>query len=239
MPAFPAGLSSPDQRSNDDAPHSPNVDGHVLLGDQFELYGEGRFNDTPVLIGTNSNEGGMFVQGPISPEQFAANVRGQYAANAEALLAVYPHATAEQALQSSRDVFRETAFAWPTWAWARLQTDKGTHPAWVYYFDVRSPEQPDGSNHASEMPYVFGNIDQPTMGGSKPDKATSDQMMGYWTNFAKTGNPNGPGLPEWPAFSLDKQQVRVIGTSPGVSAIPNRPMLEAWEVHCQRERAAR
>ncbi len=212
----------------------------MLLGDQFVLYGQGKFNDTPVLIGTNSNEGGMFVQGPISPEQFQTNIRGQYAANADALLAVYPHATAAEALQSSRDVFRETAFAWPTWACRRgCRPREGSHPAYVYYFDVRSPEQPDGSNHASEMPYVFGNIDQPTMGGSKPDKATSDQMMGYWTNFAKTGNPTAPGLPEWPAFSLDKQQVRVLGTSPGVSAIPNRAMLEAWEEHYQRVRAAR
>jgi para-nitrobenzyl esterase len=216
----------------------PNFDGHVLPGDQYVLYNEGKFNDTPVLIGTNSNEGGLFVQGPVTPAQFENNVRAQYGASADALLAVYPHATPPEALQSSRDLFRETAFAWPTWAWARLQTEKGAHPAYVYYFDVRTPEQPDGSNHASEMPYVFGNIEVPAVGGSKPDKPTSDQMMSYWTNFAKTGDPNGDGVPEWPKFTLKDQQVRVLGTTPGVSPIPHRPMLEVWEDYYKKLRAA-
>jgi para-nitrobenzyl esterase len=216
----------------------PNFDGQVLPGDQYVLYEQGKFNDTPVLIGTNSNEGGLFVQGPVTPARFEQNVRAQYGASADALLAVYPHATDAEALQSSRDVFRETAFAWPTWTWARLQSEKGTHPAYVYYFDVRGPEQPDGSNHASEMPYVFGNIDTPTVGGSKPDKATSDQVIAYWTNFAKTGDPNGAGVPEWPKFTAKDQQVRVLGTSPGVSQVPHRPMLEAWDDYYKSLRSA-
>jgi para-nitrobenzyl esterase len=107
----------------------PNFDGHVLPGDQYLLYSQGRFNDTPVLIGTNSNEGGLFVQGNVTPDQFEKNVRGQYGASADALLAAYPHATAAEALKSSQDVFRDTTFAWPTWAWARLQSEKGKHPA--------------------------------------------------------------------------------------------------------------
>jgi para-nitrobenzyl esterase len=215
----------------------PNFDGYVLPGDQYELYSQGKFNDTPVLIGTNSDEGALFVQGPVAPAQFEKQIRTQYGASADALLAVYPHATAAEALQSSRDVFRDTAFAWPTWTWAKLQTEKGTHPAYVYYFDVRTPAQPGGSSHASEMPYVFGNIDVPTVGGSKPDKATSDQMMTYWTNFAKTGDPNGSGVPEWPKFTLKDQQVRVLGTSPGVSPVPHVPMLQAWDDYYKKLRS--
>ena len=216
----------------------PNFDGRVLPGDQYILYSEGKFNDTPVLIGTNSDEGSLFVQGPVTPAQFEKQIRAQYGASADALLAVYPHATPAEALQSSRDVFRETAFAWPTWAWAKLQTEKGEHPAYIYYFDVRTPEQPGGSSHASELPYVFGNVDVPTVGGSKPDKATSDQMMTYWTNFAKTGDPNGAGAPEWPKFTLKDQQVRVLGTSPGVTPVPHLPMLQAWDDYYRKLRAA-
>jgi para-nitrobenzyl esterase len=217
----------------------PTFDGYVLRGDQYVLYEKGQFNDTPVLIGTNSNEGAMFVQPPITGDQFEKTIRTQYGASADALLSAYPHATPQEALQATRNVFRETAFAWPTWAWARLQTEKGRHPAYVYYFDVRTPQQPDGSTHASEMPYVFGWTDQGIAGSSKPDQATSDQMMAYWTNFAKTGNPNGPGVPEWPAFTLKDQQVRVLGTSPGVSTIPHLPQLQVWEDYYRKLRAAR
>jgi len=216
----------------------PNFDGHVLPGDQYALYSQGRFNDTPVLIGTNSDEGALFVQGPVTPAQFEKQIRTQYGSSADALLTVYPHATPAEALQSSRDVFRDTAFAWPTWTWAKLQTEKGSQPAYAYYFDVRTPQQPGGSSHASEMPYVFGNIDVPTVGGSKPDKATSDQMMTYWTNFAKTGDPNGNGASEWPRFTLKDQQVRVLGTSPGVSPVPHMPMLQAWDDYYKKLRAA-
>ena len=236
--ALPAGKIQAGPGANAMGGFWPNFDGHVLPGDQYVLYGQGKFNDTPVLIGTNSDEGALFVQGPVAPAQFEKQIRTQYDGSADALLAVYPHATPAEALQASRDVFRDTAFAWPTWTWAKLQTAKGSHPAYVYYFDVRTPEQPGGSSHASEMPYVFGNIDVPAVGGSKPDKATSDQMMAYWTNFAKTGDPNGSGLPQWPKFTLKDQQVRVLGTSPGVSPVPHLPMLQAWDDYYAKLRAA-
>jgi len=88
------------------------------------------------------------------------------------------------------------------------------------------------------MPYVFGNIDQPVASTIKPDKTISDQMMAYWTNFAKTGDPNGSGLPEWPKFTADNPQVRVLGTAPGVSPVPHLPVLQAWEDYYKRLRAA-
>jgi para-nitrobenzyl esterase len=53
---------------------------------------------------------------------------------------------------------RETAFAWPTWAWATLQSRNGSNKAFVYYFDHRTPSSPDGAGHGSEIGYVFGNL---------------------------------------------------------------------------------
>ncbi len=103
----------------------PVFDGKILPGDQYELYEAGHFNDTPVLIGTNSDEGASFARPGVTTASFEEQVRAGYGKKADAILAAYPHATDEQAMQSSRDLFRDSVFAWPTWAWASLQSQKG------------------------------------------------------------------------------------------------------------------
>ena len=130
----------------------PAPDGVTVVENQYELFESGAFNDTPILVGTNSNEGGLFVTQPITGEGFEKMVRSQYAAGAEAILKAYPHATDAEALQSAKDIFRDSIFAWPTWAWATLQSRNGNNKAFVYYFDHRTPGSHDGANHAAEIP---------------------------------------------------------------------------------------
>jgi para-nitrobenzyl esterase len=122
------------------------------------MYQAGRFNDTPVLIGTNSDEGALFVRNAVTPAAFEQQIRSGYGPHADAILKAYPHATDKEAFRSTKDMFRETAFAWPTWSWARLQSQKGKGKAYVYYFDRRTPESPDGATHAAEISFVFANL---------------------------------------------------------------------------------
>src|SRR5215471_5487392 len=129
----------------------PVADGYVLPGDQYEMYQAGRFNDTPVLIGTNSDEGALFVRNAVTRDAFEQQIRAGYGSHADAILKAYPHATDREALKSTKDIFREVAFAWHTWSWARLQSQKGKGKAYVYYFDRRTPASPDGANHAAEI----------------------------------------------------------------------------------------
>jgi para-nitrobenzyl esterase len=215
----------------------PVDDGDVLPGDQYVLYGAGRFNDTPVLIGTNSDEGALFIQGGVTSAAFEQQIRAGYGEHADALLAVYSHATDAQALESAQDVFRDSAFAWPTWAWARLQSANGKGAAYVYYFDHRTPQKPNGAWHADEIPYVFRNLGRgfaapgvPAEAASSPaDVAMSELVSTYFTNFAKTGNPNGAGLPQWPAFSERSQQVMFLDSKSSARPVPNVPQLTAFE----------
>jgi para-nitrobenzyl esterase len=213
----------------------PVFDGHVLLGDQYELYEAGHFNDTPVLIGTNSDEGALFVQS-MTAAMFESSIRKGYGAKADAILAVYPHATDAEALQAARDTARDSLFGWHTWAWAHLQSQKGKGMAYVYYFDHRTPQSPHGASHGSEIGYVFGNLGG--FGGGpaglsgpprREDTATSELMMSYWVNFAKNGDPNGAGLPAWPAFRHSSQQVMYIDGKSGARPLPNRPQLDALD----------
>jgi para-nitrobenzyl esterase len=209
----------------------PVFDGDVLPGDQYELYRAGRFNDTPVLIGTNSDEGAMFVRSGVTTESFVAQVRGGFGEFAEQILAAYPHATQAEALKSSKDIFRDSAFAWHTWAWARLQSQKGKGQAYVYYFDHRTPQSPGGANHGAEIAYVFGNLRTPERASRPEDEALSDLMRAYWVNFARTGDPNGPGLSEWPAFTAAKEQVMQFDASPTLRPTPNLRQLAALEAY--------
>ena len=215
----------------------PVFDGDVLPGDQYELYQAKRFNDTPVLIGTNSDEGALFIQGSTTPARFEQFVRGGFGKGADAILAAYPHATDAEAGKASKDLMRESTFAWHTWAWALLQSEKGKGKAFVYYYDHRTPQQPDGAGHGSEIAYVFRTLGAPgtVIGGPatppRPqDTAMSDLISTYWTNFAKTGDPNGAGLPAWPVFSTKDQRVMVFDdTKPGARPVPNIDQIKALD----------
>jgi para-nitrobenzyl esterase len=226
----------------------PVFDGDVLPGDQYELYQAKKFNDTPVLIGTNSDEGSLFVQPGVTAASFVKLVRDGFGPHADAILAAYPHATDAEAIKSTKDLFRESTFAWHTWAWATLQTEKGTGKAYVYYFDHREPRTPNGAgaNHGDEIAYVFRNLPAPVFGAPGPpppirpeDTKISDLMSSYWVNFAKTGDPNGPGLPAWPAFSTAAQNAMIFDTVPGARPLPNMTQLKAFDPYYKmlREKA--
>jgi para-nitrobenzyl esterase len=217
----------------------PVFDGDVLPSDQYELYQAKRFNDTPILVGTNSDEGGLFVQGGTTPARFEQFVRDGFGKGADAILAAYPHATDADAFKASKDLMRESTFAWHTWAWAVLQTEKGKNKAYVYYYDHRTPQQPNGAGHGSEMGYVFGTIAAmpslsatPATPPSPEDNKLSELIMSYWTNFAKRFDPNGAGLAEWPAFSPADQRIMFFDDAkPGARPVPNITQIKALDAY--------
>ncbi|HEU4618275.1 MAG TPA: carboxylesterase/lipase family protein [Gammaproteobacteria bacterium] len=217
----------------------PVFDGDVLPGDEYALYEAGRFNDTPILVGTNSDEGNLFVRSSTT-SQFEAQVRNGYGEGAGAILAAYPHATDAEATRAAKDLFRDATFAWPTWAWARLQSQHGKGKAFLYYFDHRTPQSPNGANHAAELGFVFGTLGSgPGQGAGAPapaDRALSELMMSYWTSFAKTGDPNAKGLAKWPAFSASDPRVMYFGEQSGAKPLPNAKQLEALDKYFEWRR---
>jgi para-nitrobenzyl esterase len=209
----------------------PVADGATIVENQYELFEAGKFNDTPVLIGTNSDEGGLFMTQKMTSISFEQMIRKQYAADAETILKAYPHATDAEATKSAKDIFRDSTFAWPTWAWAGLQSKNGKKEVFVYYFDHRTPKSPEGANHAAEIPYVFGNLGG--MGGSNgpEDKVLSDVIMSYWINFARHGDPNGPGLPVWPAYDEKGQKTMFFAKTVSAQPHPNMDKIKAFDAY--------
>jgi para-nitrobenzyl esterase len=211
----------------------PIVDGWVIPGDQHELYEAGRFNDTPILVGYNSDEGLSFTR-VRTPEDYIAGVRERYGPFADRLLEAYPTA-ADAIPKTARDLARDSAFGWHTWVWARLQSAHGQGKAFYYYFDqhperpVGSPEADHGAPHGVDVPYVFENLEGRDQPVTPEDRRISDAMAAYWTNFAKRGDPNGDGLPAWPAFSDDDSVVMYFAGTPHTGPVPSEGSLRVLD----------
>ena len=183
----------------------PIADGWIVPGDQYALYESRRYNDVHVLIGYNSDEGATF-GAPRSQQDYLDNVRRRYGQFSDKLLVAYPGGETPEARKTARDLTRDSAFGWHTWTWARLQAASGRSRVFMYFFDEPVPPGPRrpgfGTPHAGELPYVFRQLTEHRRPAPTPrDEALSELLRTYWTNFAKTWNPNGAALPEWPTFT--------------------------------------
>ncbi len=208
----------------------PVLDGYVITGDQYKLYLRGQYNDVPVLIGTNSDEGSLFVFNTTA-DKFKKSVEKDYGPFAESLLKLYPATNDAVALQSARDLTRDTTFGWSTWAWAQLQAKTGKSKVFMYYFNHKPPKATSkGASHGSEMAYVFQNF-TPGLMYTKSDHEISDAMATYWTNFAKTGDPNGKGVPQWPQFTGSYPKVMHFNDKPEAGGVANLPQLQGVDAY--------
>jgi para-nitrobenzyl esterase len=220
----------------------PVVDGDVLPGDPYELFEAGKFNDTPILIGFNSDEGALFVPIWKNRQSFEDTVSDYFSPKGESVLKAYPHSTPAEIYKSSREIIGDAWMAWPTRAWAKLQSSKGRHPAFVYYFGHRPTASSEGAIHGAELAYVFRNLNAWAGAPSPPlpvDVALSELMSSYWVNFARSGDPNGAGLPSWPAFDEKEMKTMVFDQATSARPFPNNEKLKAFDgfYEWQRKRA--
>ncbi len=211
----------------------PGADGYVVPNDLYSLYQAGSFNDTPVLLGHTSDESAaMGGRGNITPEEFEKQIKSQYGSFAEAILNAHPHATDEEAAKASRMVRNESGFALNTWTWSRLQTRNGTGKAFQYYYDYHPGNPEGGSGHGSDVPFAFQTLAGGRQGNPTPEALElSDMISSYWVDFAKTGDPNGQDLPQWPAFSEDDPKVMVFDEAPGARPLPNLDRLKIFDAY--------
>lgn len=211
----------------------PIVDGYVIPDDQYKLYEASKYNDIPVLIGYNSDEGASFTWVK-STDDFISGVKTRYGKFADALLKAYP-LDSNKVGKTARDLSRDAAFGWQTWSWARLQSNTGKSKVYFYHFDQHpdypkdSPHYGYGSPHAQDVSYVFQHLDPSNPEITKSDFEISEAMATYWTNFAKYGNPNGKSVPEWPAFSDKNPTLMYFSKTPHTGPVPSASSLKVLD----------
>ncbi len=232
--ALPAEAVEAAQRAPGALQFWPPLDGYVLVGDQAQLWQQHRFNDVPILVGSNSDEDASLGTRPITPAGFESAIRQGYGVAADAILAAYPHADEAAARHANKQFHRDISYGWPVYSWAAHQSAEGRAKAYVYYFDRPSAGNPDGSSHGQELGLVFGAVG-PTAPAA--DLAVSRAMQGYWINFVQKGDPNGPGLAPWPAFAVADPHVMRIGVDQGAAPMPNGDKLKALDLYYDWRRA--
>jgi para-nitrobenzyl esterase len=213
----------------------PIIDGWVIPDDQYKLYAAGKYNDTPILVGYNSDEGASFSP-PKTPEDYIAGVKARYGKFAEDLIKAYP-AGSNTVPKTARDLMRDAAFAWHTWTWARLQSRTGKSKIFYYYFDQHpdypqtSPRAGYGSPHGLDVAYVLQHLNPDNPQTTKADLEISEAVSTYWVNFAKRGDPNGEGLPAWPVFSDSNPQVMHFNQTSHPGPVPSAESLKVLDAY--------
>ncbi len=208
----------------------PCVDGYVITDDLYRNYERGEYNDVPVIAMTNSDEGSLFSR-ETKPEDFQKYAKSLFSDMADEALRLYPANTVEEATFASGDTFRDMGFAWPSFAWLNLQAKTGKAPAYAAFLAQPSEvsfagsKKRHGVSHADDILYLNGTFT------SQPDKypaeaAVAEIIQQYWVNFAKTGNPNGKGLPYWPTFDKDKATTMQFSNGATLIDRPNREQID-------------
>ena len=193
-------------------------------------FARNRQKDVDVLVGSNRDEGTFLFRGGATVESYLKDVRERWGDLADAYLAIYSAASDAEANQATLHAWNDEV-SWLMRTWAQQQTKHGKARAYAYFFTQVPPvaegQQSRGATHTAELEYVFNNM-LPNRSWTAADRALADTMSSYWVNFARIGNPNGAGLPAWPAYrDMARSRPMVLGanSAPGTPADQRKDAL--------------
>jgi para-nitrobenzyl esterase len=208
------------------------VDGQHIPEDLSVTFARGKQKDVDLMVGSNRDEGTFFGRAAVNAEQFTTQTRQRFADLGDSFLKLYPAGSDAEASASALALFRDEA-SWHMRIWAEAQAKLRKPRAFLYYFTREPPVAPGapsrGATHTAEIAYVFRHA------GSTPlatdiDRKLQDVMATYWVNFAASGDPNGKGLPVWPAVhDRNSGRAMVLGEKIEVESTPDTTRLAVYD----------
>ncbi|MFL6118321.1 carboxylesterase/lipase family protein [Actinophytocola sp.] len=185
------------------------VDGRLLVRDTEDVFAEGAQAPVPLLVGTTTDEGANFTSAAAADRLRALVTTGPHG---DRLAPLYP-IDDDRIRASARAFVGETRFVYPVWRWARTHVTTTRAATWLYRFDHEPPLPAGldlapppyggpgyGAYHTSELPYTGDNLAARNWDWRDADRELARVMGDAWARFVVDGDPNGPGLPDWPRF---------------------------------------
>ncbi len=221
------------------------IDGHLLPRQLVDVFDRGEQAPVPLLTGFNSGEirslRMLAAVAPATEAEYETIIRYRYHEYADAFLRLYPKSRMQESIWAAT---RDSLYGWTAERLARKQAMRGV-PSYLYYFDHGYPAADDAglhAFHASELPYVFGNLDRtgpqwPKIPATAQEARMSDAMMGYWSSFARSGKPQAAGEADWPTYGPNTAYMAFKDVpAPSVHLLPG--MFEFNEAVVCRRRAS-
>jgi para-nitrobenzyl esterase len=208
----------------------PVVDGYVLPEAIADIFLEKKSNPVDLLTGWNQDEG--FIFGPSQKADiYKQDIMKQYGSDADAVLKYYPAEDDSVAAVSQVYLSRDIVFGRQNYAWAVIASGLG-EKVYVYRFVRKPPTSPGGRNwgafHTGEVPYAYDNLKFVKRPFEPADYNLAEEMSSYLVNFARTGDPNGAGLPKWEPFSREGGKIVIFGRQVTGGVLPDKGALEYW-----------
>jgi carboxylesterase type B len=225
----------------------PVVDGWVIPANYTDTYAKGAQNAVVYMAGSNLDETGAVPEVTFAAIRAAgaatrpgapsinvtlndSNSRIKFGPMTDEFLKLYPATNDDEAAHASNAAARDNTRV-STYLWGIEWTKHVSKPVYTYYWTHRSGPDRDtrGAFHGAEINFVFNNLYPANRPWTDEDRKIADRMSSYWANYITTGNPNGPGLPEWKAYDPKSPTVMQLGAGWGPMPVAEPAKIDFWK----------